>query len=491
MLFTSITFVFFFTTVFLLYWVVFKRNLTFQNRFLLLCSYIFYGWWDWRFLILLFCISFANFVIAILIQKKEYSFHRKLLFLTGLIINIGTLVFFKYFDFFTDGFMLLTSSLGFTVSRFSTGIMLPVGISFYIFISMSYLIDVYQKKFAAANNFFEALLAFSFFPVILAGPIQRPISLLPQIQKSRIFNYGNATDGLRQILWGLFMKMVIADNCVPYVDDIFTNFSNYEGSTLIVGVILFTVQIYADFAGYSNIAVGIGKLLGFQLMQNFSFPYFSLNIKEFWKKWNISLTTWFRDYVFLPIAYSVSRKIKSERFCLIKTDFVIYIIGIAITWFLTGLWHGANYTFIIWGLIHGFFLIVYHLSLKPRRKLLGRLNVSGKNPVLLGFEYLVTMIIIMMAWIFFRADDVHIAIQYIFKICSLSAFASPITVPNNIIILIILFFVVEWIGRKQEYAIACTMAGRPKIIRWLFYYIIILTIFYYSGTEQKFIYFQF
>ncbi|MCX6279515.1 MAG: MBOAT family protein [Bacteroidetes bacterium] len=491
MLFTSLTFVFFFTTVFILYWSAFNNNLAFQNRFLLLCSYIFYGWWDWRFLVLLLCISVANYLIAILIQKKNNHKPRKLLFITGLVINISVLFFFKYFNFFVDGFVNLTSSLGFTVSRFTPEIILPVGISFYIFISISYLIDVYQHKLKAVSNIYEALLTFSFFPVILAGPIQRPISLLPQIQNRRSFNYKNATDGLRQALWGFFMKMVIADNCVPFVDDIFANFSHYQGSTLLVGVILFTVQIYADFAGYSNIAIGIGKLLGFQIMQNFAFPYFSRNIKEFWKKWNISLTTWFRDYVFLPIAYYVSGKIKSDRFLLIKTDYLIYIIGILITWVLTGLWHGANYTFIFWGLIHGFFLIMFHLTTKPRKRLLKRFNMSNNNLALIFLESLFTLMIIMVSWIFFRADNVNHAFQYILEICSMSLFSIPISIPNNLIILIILFFGIEWLGRKQEYAIASLVVKWPKIFRWVFYYSLILSIFYFSGTEQKFIYFQF
>ena len=404
MLFTSITFAMFFLLVFILYWFVFNRNQKFQNIFLLICSYVFYGWWDWRFLFLLFFISVSNYIIAIQIQKKDKKLFRKSLFIIGLIINIGTLVIFKYFNFFIDGIVNLVSLFGFKSNLHTINIILPIGISFYIFLSLSYLIDTHQHKFTAVSNIFDALLTFSFFPIILAGPIQRPISLLPQIQNMRIFNYDKATDGLRQILWGGFMKIVIADNCAVTVNAIFADFSSYSGSTLIIGIFMFTIQIYADFAGYSNIAIGVGKLLGFNIMQNFAYPYFARDIREFWKRWNISLTTWFRDYVFLPIAYSVSRNIKSDRIYMIKTEFFIYTIGITFTWILTGLWHGANYTFIIWGLIHGFFLIINHVTAKPRKKFLKLLNVRNDSTILVIVDSLCTFIIIMFSWIFFSLN---------------------------------------------------------------------------------------
>jgi D-alanyl-lipoteichoic acid acyltransferase DltB (MBOAT superfamily) len=491
MLFTSLTFIFFFTAVFVLYWFVFKRNLAWQNLLILGAGYVFYGWWDWRFLLLLLFISLANYFIALLIQKITHLLLRKWLFLMGLAINIGTLAFFKYFNFFMEGFVNMTSSMGLHLNHFTLVIILPVGISFYIFISLSYLVDVYQHKLRAAGNLIEALLAFSFFPVILAGPIQRPVSLLPQIQSLRIFDNNLATNGLRQILWGFFMKMVIADNCVPYVDDIFNNYLLYQGSTLIVGALLFTVQIYADFAGYSNIAIGLGKLLGFRIIQNFAFPYFSRDIKSFWKKWNISLTTWFRDYVFLPIAYNVSGKIKADRFFHIKTDYIIYIAGISVTWVLTGLWHGANYTFIIWGLIHGCALILYHLTSKSRKILLKRFDLSNDSLAIVIPESIFTMGIVIGSWIFFRAVTLTDALGYIGEIFSASTFSLPKSVPNDILILTILFLVIEWMGRKEEYAIAGFALKWPKTVRWAFYYGIVAAVFYFSGTGQKFIYFQF
>jgi alginate O-acetyltransferase complex protein AlgI len=489
MLFTSLTFAFFIIPVFVLYWFVFNRNLTAQNILLLVSSYVFYGWWDWRFLFLLFFISTSNYLVAILIQKREQKKQRKFLFLLGLVINIGTLVLFKYFNFFIGGFTNLISLFGFRLNLLTLHIILPLGISFYIFLSLSYLIDVFQKKLTAVRNFPEALLTFSFFPIILAGPIQRPIGLLPQIQKKRQFNYDQATDGLRQILWGLFMKVVIADNCAVTVNQIFADSAISSGSTLVLGIFLFTVQIYSDFAGYSNIAIGLGKLLGFSIMQNFAYPYFSRDIREFWKRWNISLTTWFRDYVFLPIAYAVSRRIKSDRFYMIKTEFLIYTVGISVTWILTGLWHGANYTFIIWGLIQGLFLLINHVSAKPRKRVLKRLNIRNDNYLLTFADTLATFILIMFSWIFFRADSFEHALTYLSGIFSASFF----TVPHfrvTTMALITLFFIVEWVGRKHQYAVEW-LAKWYTPARWVMYFTITLAIFYYSGKEQQFIYFQF
>ena len=490
MLFASITFALFLLLVFALYWFVFNRNLKVQNLFLLISSYVFYGWWDWRFLFLLFLISMSNYLIAIGIQKKDQKQQRKIFIIVGLAINIGTLVLFKYFNFFIDGFVDLISLFGLKVSLLTLRIILPLGISFYIFLSLSYIIDVYQHKLTAVRNFVDVLLTFSFFPIILAGPIQRPISLLPQIQTRRIFNYPQATDGLKQILWGLFMKIVIADRCGVHVNTIFTDSSIYSGSTLILGIFFFTVQIYADFAGYSNIAIGVGRLLGFNIMQNFAYPYFSRDIREFWKRWNISLTTWFRDYIFLPISYSVSRSIKTDRFYFIKTEFLIYTIGVSVTWILTGLWHGANYTFIIWGLIQGFFLIINHAIAKPRKRFLKRLNIRNDNILFIIVDSLATFLIIMFSWIFFRADNVGHAFSYISEIFSMSSFTVPEIRPKAIF-LIVLFFVIEWLGREQKYAIAGMGSKWPKPVRWAIYYSLILTIFWFSGKEQQFIYFQF
>ena len=379
MLFNSIEFAVFLPVVFLVYWFVVNRNLTLQNIFLLMASYTFYAWWDWRFLFLLFAISVFNYYTGIQIDKNESDKIRKRWFIAGLIINIGVLGIFKYFNFFINSFIDLVAVFGYDLSESTTKIILPLGISFYTFLSISYIIEIYRNNLKADRNIINVLLTLGFFPIILAGPIQRPISLLPQISARREFNYNQAVDGLRQILWGLFVKVVVADNLAFEVDNIFKNVSDLAGSTLLLGIVLYSVQIYADFSGYSNMAIGTAKLFGISLMRNFAYPYFARDITEFWKRWHISLTTWFRDYVFLPISFNISWKIKTEKVLLIKSDHFIYIIAGIVVWFLTGLWHGANYTFIIWGLIHAFFLIFYHLQRKSRTKLLKSLAINNDS----------------------------------------------------------------------------------------------------------------
>ncbi len=495
MLFNSIEFIIFLVSVFILYWLVLNKNLKIQNTFILLVSYLFYGWWDWRFLFLLVFISLSNYFVGILIQESKNDSLKRWYYLIGLIINLGTLVLFKYFNFFIDGFARIISIVGFNLNPKSINLILPLGISFYIFLSISYIADIYKRKLVATANIMHALLALSFFPIILAGPIQRPLSLLPQIQAKRTFKYHVIVDGLKMILWGMFMKVVIADNCSVIVEPIFNNYSSHTGSTLFLGMFLYTIQIYADFAGYSNIAIGIGKLLGFNIMQNFAYPYFSRNIKEFWKRWNISLTLWFRDYVFLPIAYAVSKKIKSNRFLFIKTDFVIYTIGIIITWILTGLWHGANYTFIVWGLYHGVFLIINHAINKPRKRLLKKLNLSKSNTFLVIVDVLLTFLIIMISWVFFRADNLEHAIKYIYKMTHTFLTIPDIQSKRNVITifgLLIFFIGIEWIGRKNISTISVIGKTWPRVFRWSFYSFIILLIGLYMQTsETPFIYFQF
>lgn len=425
MLFNSIAFGGFFTLVFIIYWLVVYKNLRLQNILLLIASYYFYACWDWRFLILLFLISLTNYSIGFIIQKVELIKRKRFYMIIGVIANIGALSYFKYSHFFIESFIDLFNSVGFALQKPTLNFILPIGISFYIFLSLSYIIDIYQNKLKASINIVDVLLTLSFFPIILAGPIQRPILLLPQIQKVRVFNYSFAVDGLKQILWGLFMKVVIADRCASHANDIFQNFNNYNGSTLFLGGIFYTVQVYADFAGYSLIAIGISRLLGFDLIRNFAYPYFSRNISEFWKRWHISLTSWFRDYVFLPISFAVSRKIPAEKVWFVKTDLVIYIVGISITWLLTGLWHGGNYTFIIWGGINGFFLIFYQIFKKTRNQILKRLKVGHENLLLIIWERIFILLIIIFSWIVFRSENIGSSIKYITEILSPSLFALP------------------------------------------------------------------
>jgi len=336
MLFTSIEFAAFLTTVFLIYWLVLNRNLQIQNIFLLTAGYFFYGYWDWRFLLLLIAMSLINYAIGLQINRFQNLGVKKFWFISGLIMDIGVLSVFKYFNFFIDSLIDLVSVFGYDISRSTASIVLPIGISFYVFLSLSYIIDIFRDNLKANKNIIEVLLALSFFPIILAGPIQRPISLIPQITRERVFSYNSAVNGLRQILWGLFVKIAVADNFAPETDKIFLNVSDFSGSTILLGALLYTIQIYADFSGYSHIAIGTGRLFGFSLMQNFNYPYFARDISEFWKRWHISLTTWFRDYLFLPIAFALSLKISRQRILYIKTDLFIYIVASLVTWLLTG-----------------------------------------------------------------------------------------------------------------------------------------------------------
>jgi len=495
MLFNSIAFAIFFPIVFALYWFVFSKNLKIQNILLLTASYVFYAFWDWRFLLLLVFISSINFLLGLLINKPLWKTRSSIWFIVGIIANIGILSYFKYANFFIESFINLFSILGFSLQKSTINIILPLGISFYTFLSISYIIDIYQKKLQASKNLIDVLLTLSFFPIILAGPIQRPISLLPQIQTKRTFNYSFATDGLRQILWGLFMKIVIADRCAIIVNEIFHNSINYSGSTLLFGGICFTIQVYSDFAGYSLIAIGISRLLGFDVMRNFSLPYFSRNIAEFWKRWHISLTTWFRDYVFLPISYAISRKIPSDKLWVIKTDIFIYIVGISITWMLTGLWHGANYTFVIWGGINGFFLIIYQVLKKPRKKLLKYLKVNKDNLFLIALERIYILSIIIVFWVIFRAESMGHALDYISGIFSSSIFTIPeFTLFNSVfttIILICIFILIEWFTRDKLHPLFQLEVVLNKPTRWSIYYAILITIIFFAGKQQEFLYFQF
>src|SRR5512133_3735617 len=332
MLFNSVEFLIFLPAVFILYWFIVNKNLRLQNSFLLVASYVFYGWWDWRFLFLLAGVGLFNYLAGIALSEAGTPGKKRAWMLAGVVINVATLCVFKYFNFFIDSFTGLFSSIGYELPRSSTRIVLPIGISFYIFLSLSYIIDIYKEKMQASKNIIDVLLCLSFFPIVLAGPIQRPITLIPQVSEKREFNYVSAIDGLRQILWGLFKKIVLADTCAANADYIFANHATLNGSVLVMGVIFFAFQIYGDFSGYSDIAIGIGRLFGFNLMRNFAFPYFASNIAMFWQRWHISLTTWFRDYIFLPLSFSMTGKISGERVIFMKADLYIYMVASAITW---------------------------------------------------------------------------------------------------------------------------------------------------------------
>jgi len=490
MLFNSIEFAAFLPLVFMIYWLCLKDSFRKQNLFLLFASYFFYGWWDWRFLILLIFVSLFNYFIGIKIETGRTESHKKVFLITGLVINLGVLGFFKYFNFFIEGFIDLISVFGYDLEGTAINIILPLGISFYTFLSLSYLLDINKKSLTADKNIIDVLLSLSFFPIILAGPIQRPATLLPQIKAPRIFNYNQAVDGLRQILWGLFVKIAVADNMAHLANDIFLNYSDYNGSILMLGALYYTLQIYADFSGYSHIAIGTASLLGFRLMKNFDYPYFARDITEFWKKWHISLTTWFRDYLFLPISFSLAWKIKTERVLLIKADLLIYILASLIVWFLTGLWHGANYTFILWGLLHGCLLIIYHWQKKPRRKLLKYIGISNNNTLIIIFEWLINFFFVVFAWVIFRSESISQAHEYLSIIFSKSLFTGSGNLPLKEIIIALFFILFEFIQRDKAHTLRIDSI-RVLWVRWGIYIGLVFIIFLFGGGAQKFIYFQF
>jgi len=478
MLFNSIDFAIFLPIVFVLYWFFTNRNLKLQNILIVLSSYVFYGWWDWRFLSLIFFSTLVDYLVGVGLSKENNKNKRKILLWTSITVNLGLLGFFKYYNFFLDNFVAAFSFFGNDIKASSLNIILPVGISFYTFQTLSYTIDVYKRKLEPTKDFIAFSAYVSFFPQLVAGPIERATHLLPQFYKKRFFNYTLAVDGLRQILWGLFKKIVIADNAAEYANLIFNNSSDYSGSTLVLGALFFTFQIYGDFSGYSDIAIGTSRLFGFDLMRNFDFPYFSRDIAEFWRRWHISLSTWFRDYLYIPLGGS-----KGGTWMKVKNTFIIFIVS--------GFWHGANWTFIVWGALNAIYFLPLLLTNNNRNNLetvaKGKLLPNLKE---ISFMFL-TFALTVFAWIFFRAENIEHAFSYISEIFSSSLFTIPEIRPRNIILLIIVFILIEWIGRENQYAISQLGIKWKRPLRYAMYYAIILTILWFGGKEQQFIYFQF
>lgn len=478
MLFNSLDFAIFLPIVFILYWFVARNNIRLQNSLIVIASYVFYGWWDWRFLSLIIFSTLVDFSVGRRLLKENNNVKRKILLWTSIGVNIGFLGFFKYYNFFLENFISAFSFFGTEIKANSLNVILPVGISFYTFQTLSYSIDVYRRKLDPTNDFIAFAAFVSFFPQLVAGPIERATNLLPQFYRKREFNYVKAVDGMRQILWGLFKKIVIADNCAEYANMIFNNSADYNGSTLVLGVLFFTFQIYGDFSGYSDIAIGTARLFGFDLMRNFAFPYFSRDIAEFWRRWHISLSTWFRDYLYIPLGGS-----RGGTWMKIRNTFVIFLVS--------GFWHGANWTFIIWGGLNAIYFLPLLLAKKNRTNLdivaKGKLFPSFRELLLMGITFMLTVL----AWVFFRAENLGHAIDYLSGIFSSSLFTRPEVLPYQIISLIILFMGVEWLGRENQYAIARIFENSHRMIRWSAYFMIIAVIFVFSGQEQQFIYFQF
>lgn len=479
MLFNSIDFAIFLPIVFILYWFVTNRHLKLQNFLIVAASYLFYGWWDWRFLSLILFSTLVDFSVGLGLYKQKNQTKRKILLWTSILVNLGFLGFFKYYNFFLDNFISAFSFFGKEIKGNSLNISLPVGISFYTFQTLSYTIDVYKRKLEPTKDFIAFSAFVSFFPQLVAGPIERATHLLPQFYTKRIFDYSKAVNGMRQILWGLFKKIVIADNCAEYANLIFNNSADYSGSTLAVGALFFSFQIYGDFSGYSDIAIGTSRLFGFDLMRNFAFPFFSRDIAEFWRRWHISLSTWFRDYLYIPLGGS-----RGSTWMKLRNTFIIFIVS--------GFWHGANWTFIAWGALNAIYFLPLLLTKNNRRNL--DIVAQGKYLPSIKelFFMLVTFGLTVFAWIFFRAENITHALLIIREIFSSTFLTYPTLTGSKIMKKLLLFFiVVEWIGRDNQYAIENLGLKWISPLRYSFYYLLIMAIFWFSGEEQQFIYFQF
>ena len=481
MLFNSIEFGIFLPIVFAIYWLISNKKVTHQNAFLILMSYFFYGWWDWRFLSLIAFSSSVDYWIGLQLATSQDQNRRKFFLWMSILVNLGFLSFFKYFNFFAESFSDAFTLLGQNMEPSRLQIILPVGISFYTFQTLSYTIDVYKKKLEPTQDIFAFFAFVSFFPQLVAGPIERASNLLPQFLAKRNFNYQQAIDGLRQVLWGLFKKMVIADNCAEYANHVFNNSSEHTGSTLFLAAAAFAFQIYGDFSGYSDIAIGTSRLFGFNLQRNFAFPYFSRDMAEFWRRWHISLSTWFRDYLYIPLGGS-----RGGTSMKIRNTFIIFLVS--------GFWHGANWTFIAWGALHAIYFLPLFLFGKNRNHL--EIVAKGKKlPSFYDFyQMLFTFILVVLAWVFFRAENIEHALECFSKIFSTSLFDSPWYDGNTKIMLglILFFIVIEWIGREGEYAIDQLFLSWKKSFRWSFYALLIFMIGLFMSTEESpFIYFQF
>lgn len=475
MLFNSISFAIFLPIVFILYWFVVPNTIRLQNGLLLIAGYVFYGFWDYRFLFLLAFSTLLDYVSGIQIHRSQNDKSRKYWFWLSIGINLGLLGVFKYYNFFIESFQDLLAGLGMHLNDLTISVILPVGISFYTFHGISYVVDVYHKKIEPEYNFVNYSVFVSFFPLLVAGPIERATHLLPQIKQPRVFNQANAIDGMRQILWGLVKKIVIADSCAIYVNMVFADPGSFSGSTLALAAVLFAFQIYCDFSGYSDIAIGTAKLFGISLLRNFSFPYFSRDIAEFWRRWHMSLSSWFRDYVYIPLGGS-----KAGKAVVIRNVFIIFL--------LSGFWHGANWTFLAWGFINAVYFLPVLLVNRNRVHIDTVASTSffpsGKEFLQISFTFLLTVI----AWIFFRSGTIHEAFVYLKGIFTTSFFQQPQLFPFTTILIVCIFVLIEWIQRHKEHPLQFQL---PQYVRWMVYYGLLLVIYLFGAKQQAFIYFKF
>lgn len=481
MAFNSSAFVIFFLLFFILYWFVFNKTLRFQNILILLGSYFFYAWWDWRFLLLLIFSSIVNYLLGIHIEKTEHEKRKSVLMYLGLIQGLGGLLFFKYYNFFVESLVDSFSSIGVNLSLNTINIILPLGISFYTFRTISYIIDVYHGKTKAVKNLVVFFSYVAFFPTLLSGPIDKARDLVPQLESKRIFKYDQAVDGLRQILWGLFKKIVIANNCAPLVNEIFDNYASLPASSLWIGAFLYCIQIYADFSGYSDMAIGLGKLLGFSITKNFNFPFFSQNIAEYWRKWHISLTSWITEYVYTPLSF-------------IFRDFGKWgiILAIIVNFILIGFWHGANWTFIVFGLVHG--LLFVPLIINGTLTLTTKSKITTHNNLIIFLKIIKTFIIVMLTMVIFRANTITEAFLFYKNLVSFSLFSAPkldFTALFITLFSITVMFVIEWLNKNKDHGLQ--IEGVKSIYkRWLLYFFVLSSILILGVFNvNQFIYFQF
>lgn len=485
MLFNSIDFIIFLPIVFFLYWFVVYKNLKYQNLLIVLASYFFYGSWDWKFLILIIFSTVVDYFIGLKLSKEEVLFKRKLLLGLSIVINLGFLGFFKYYNFFIDSFVSTFSFFGVGIEARSLNIILPVGISFYTFQTLSYTIDIYKRKIQPTKDFIMFAAFVSFFPQLVAGPIERAENLLSQFSRPKNFKFINIQFGFIRILWGLFKKVVIADRLAIIVNTTYNAPEDYGGLHFIVATVFFAFQIYCDFSGYSDIAIGTARMFNIKLMENFRTPYFSKSLGEFWRNWHISLSTWFRDYVYIPLGGNKVAKLR-------------WYTNILIVFVVSGFWHGARWTFIIWGAIHGTILILESIftSVKIKNRII---NLKYINT----FKILVTFSITCFAWVFFRANSTQEAFFIINKFVDFSTplvanlrgqelyFNQPLWKLMASIALILVLILLEYLIRENKIN-EIILIQKSILVRWCVYLTVILTILFFGVFEtNEFIYFQF
>jgi D-alanyl-lipoteichoic acid acyltransferase DltB (MBOAT superfamily) len=463
---------------------VFYRSNKAQNVLLLLASYIFYGWMDWRFVAFLIAVSGLNFYLGIAIEKATNLKKRRWLLGVGLFQGIGGLVFFKYYNFFITSFNDAFGWFHIALDLPTLQLLIPLGISFFTFRTLSYLLDIDKGKISATTNGLVFFNYVAFFPTVLSGPIDKAKTFIPQLENRRTFNAYLSADGLRQLLWGVFKKAVIADNCATITNQIFNNYYTFPASSLVIGAFLYTVQIYTDFSGYSDMAIGFSKLIGFRVTKNFDYPYFAQNSADFWRRWHMSLTSWLTEYVFAPLSISFR-----------DYNQLGLIVAIVINFTICGIWHGANWTYVLFGFLHGCYFIPLILKGTMNKK-----KKFAKEKLLPTFSeffnIIKTFLLVMFTFVIFRANTIKEAYLYYRSMVSVSLFSAP-KIPTEgvmlfpLILFITLFFVIEWIGKDQEYALAQLASNRSTTVRWTCYFALFLALFYFAGSEQKFIYFNF